>query len=189
MSTDSSSSSPDKLEESYKMVLKCTRQLEIATKGILGRKNSTELFVTSDQRAYMNEIASADPILLGDVVRQFINNLNETTSKNFLQLREIFIEELIKAYIDLPGFSDQDEEWECPLGQTDKNFLSSPSASLSNFENPWITKSNSTTNMPEEYKKYIEGKSFLDRYEIIRILRPFGPIEPTNSLLNKIKTR
>ena len=141
----------------------------------------------------MNEIASADPNLLDDIVRQFIinNNLNEPNSKNILQLREIFIGELIKVYINLPGFSDEDEEWEYSLNQIDENFLSSPLASSPKSsvttENPWIAKDYSSTNMPEDYKKYIEGKTFLDRYEIIRILRPFGPIQPTNSLWNKIK--
>ena len=55
-------------------MLKCTRRLEKATKNINGRINSNELFVTSDQRFYMNEIARVDPNLLDDIVRQLITN-------------------------------------------------------------------------------------------------------------------
>src|SRR5436305_7014263 len=108
MSIDFSLSSLDEPEESHKIVLKYTRRLEKATKNIPGRINSSELFVTSDQRSYMNEIASVDPNLLDDTVRQFIinNKLSEINSKNILQLRETFIEELIKVYVNLPGFSD-----------------------------------------------------------------------------------
>jgi hypothetical protein len=190
MSIDTSLSSFDELEDSHKIVLKYTRRLEKATKNIHGRINSNELFVTSEQRFYMNEIARADPNLLDDIVSQLIKNnkLNETASKNIIQLREIFMEELLKVYVNLP-FSDEDEEWEYSLSQVDKNFPSSSIASISEtpIENPWITKNHSSTKMPGEYEKYIEGKAFLDKFEIIRILKPFGPIEPTNNFWNNIR--
>jgi hypothetical protein len=195
MSTDSSLSPLNEPEEIHKVVLKYVRRLEKATKNIPGRINSSELFVTSDQRSYMNEIANVDPNLLDDIVRQFIvnNKLSETNSKDILQLREIFVGELIKVYVNLPGFSDDDEEWEYSLNQIDGNFLSSSLKSSPKrpiiIENPWIAKNYSSTIMPEEYKKYVKGKTFLDRYEIVRILKPFGPIEPTNSFWNKIKIK
>ncbi|POG62303.1 hypothetical protein GLOIN_2v1697445 [Rhizophagus irregularis DAOM 181602=DAOM 197198] len=43
--------------------------------------------------------------------------------------------------------------------------------------------------MPEEFEQYVEGIAFLDRYEIVRILKPFGPIEPTRSLWDQIKIK
>ncbi|CAG8619159.1 7239_t:CDS:2 [Funneliformis mosseae] len=145
----------------------------------------------------MNEIAKADPDLLDVTVRRFIthNKINET-SKNIIQLRELFTEELIRVSVNIPGYSDEDEEWESSLNQADETFLpspSSPSLSLSRasstFEDPWITQNHSTTKMPEEFEHYVEGIPFLDRHEIIRILKPFGPIEPSYSLWNKIQVR
>ncbi|GBC02694.1 hypothetical protein RclHR1_04760009 [Rhizophagus clarus] len=191
MSIDTSLSSLDELEDSHKIVLKkCMRSLEKATKNVHGRISSSELFVTSEQRFYMTEIARADPNLLDDIVSQLIKNnkLNETTSKDITQLRVIFMEELLKVYANLP-FSDEDEEWEYSLSQIDKSFPSSPLASISKspIEDPWITKNYLSTKMPREYEKYVEGKSFLDKFEIIRILKPFGPIEPTKNLWNNIK--
>ncbi|PKY14080.1 hypothetical protein GLOIN_2v1581910 [Rhizophagus irregularis DAOM 181602=DAOM 197198] len=98
------------------------------------------------------------------------------------------MEELVKAYANL-SFSDEDEEWECSLSQISKNLPSSPLASISKspIENPWITKNHLSTKMPGEYENYVEGKTFLDKFEIIRILKPFGPIEPTNNLWNNIR--
>ncbi len=198
MSNDSSLSSLNSLgepEDVHKIVLTYARRLEKVTKCVPGRINSNEIFVTNDQRIYMNEIARVDRDLLDETVRRFIinNKLNES-SKTISQLREIFMEELIRVYVNIPGYSDEDEEWECSLSQADEKFLSSPSlSSLSRtsptFENPWITQDHTTTKMQEEFEQYIEGKIFLDRYEIIRILKPFGPIEPTSSLWNQIKIR
>src|ERR1043165_9470240 len=146
--------------ESHKIVLSYIRRLQKFTmNNILG---SSELFVTSEQRVCMNEIAKVDPNLLDETVRQFIinNKVNENdTLKNISQLREIFMEDLTKAYINLPGDDNEDEEWEYSLGQNDDIFLSSPLASSkssiaysssSTINNPWITQNYSTTKMPEE---------------------------------------
>ncbi|RIA95241.1 RNA dependent RNA polymerase-domain-containing protein [Glomus cerebriforme] len=191
MSFDTSLSSFDELDDSHKIVLKYTRRLEKATKNVQGRMNSNELFVTSDHRVYMNELARVDPNLLDDIVRQLIINYNKINepSKNISQLRETFMVELMKAYGNLPGLFDDDEDWEISLSQFDKKFSSSLSVSSSPFqiENPWTTKNLSPTKMPEEYENYVEGKAFLDIYEIIRILKPFGPIGPTKNLWEKIK--
>ncbi|CAI2192044.1 20001_t:CDS:2, partial [Funneliformis geosporum] len=100
-----------------------------------------------------------DPSLLDVTIRRFImqNKINET-SKNIIQLREILTEELIRVTVNIPGYSDEDEEWECSLSQA-------------------------------EFEQYVKGIAFLDRHEIIRILKPFGPIEPSYILWNKIQVR
>ncbi|CAB5364979.1 unnamed protein product [Rhizophagus irregularis] len=74
-----------------------------------------ELFVTSEQRFCMNEIAKADKNLLDKTVRQFIikNKLNENgTFKNISKLRDIFSEDLTKVFAHLPEDNNEDEEWE-----------------------------------------------------------------------------
>ncbi|CAI2188642.1 7158_t:CDS:2, partial [Funneliformis geosporum] len=118
-------------------------------------------------------IATVDPDLLDSTVRRFTieNKLKETMpSKNISELREIFMEVLIKVSVNLPGHSDEDEEWESSL-------------------NPWVTRNRASTKMPEDYEKYVDGIAFLDRFEIVRILKPFGPVEPTDNLWNKIKIK
>ncbi|RIA86457.1 RNA dependent RNA polymerase-domain-containing protein [Glomus cerebriforme] len=197
MNINSSISSINSLNEpgdSHKVVLPYIRRLQKFTMNDIPGCN--ELFVTSDQRICMNEIAKVDSNLLDKTVRQFIvnNKLNENeTLKNISQLREIFMEELTKVYVNLPG-DNNDEEWEYSLNQSDES-SSLPSSSKSSIifsstiENPWITQYRSTTKMPEEYEQYVEGIAFLDRYEIVRILKPFGPIEPTNRLWNQIKIK
>ncbi|CAB4394958.1 unnamed protein product [Rhizophagus irregularis] len=77
-----------------------------------------ELFVTSEQRFCMNEIAKADKNLLDKTVRQFIikNKLNENgTFKNISKLRDIFSEDLTKVFAHLPEDNNEDEEWEYSL--------------------------------------------------------------------------
>ena len=73
-----------------------------------------EMFATSEQRTCMNKIARVDPALLDETVCQFIfkNNLTDkTTPKGLSQLREILTQELTKAYVNLPGDDNEDEEW------------------------------------------------------------------------------
>jgi hypothetical protein len=144
-----------------------------------------ELFVTSEQRFCMNETAKADKNLLDKTVRQFIikNKLNENgTFKNISKLRDIFSEDLTKVFAHLPEDNNEDEEWEYSFSQNGE----SSSLASSIIGNPWITQDYSTTKMPEEFEQYVEGIAFLDRYEIVRILKPFGPIEPTRSLWDQI---
>src|SRR5688572_3074483 len=138
----------------------------------------------------MNEIARIDPKLLDTTVRQFIiENKPMEKEKNISNLREIFTEYLTNICVNLPGNSDEDEEWELSLSQNNDTYYSSPLLASSSIkaktsypktEKPWITKNHTSTKMPEEYEKYVEGIAFLNRYEIVRILRPFGPIEPTS---------
>jgi hypothetical protein len=182
------------LNEPHKIVLTYTRRLEKATKNIPGRINSDELFVTSDQRFYMNEIAKIDPNLLDTTIRQFILENKSTEKVNISNLREIFMERL---KVNLSGHSDEYEDWERSLSQNKETysspFLSSSSTkaktSCPEIENPWVTKNNTSTKMPEEYEKYVEEIAFLGRYEIVRNLEPFGPIEPTSGLWNQFKIK
>ncbi|PKC08489.1 hypothetical protein RhiirA5_399269 [Rhizophagus irregularis] len=97
-----------------------------------------ELFVTSEQRFCMNEIAKADKNLLDKTVRQFIikNKLNENgTFKNISKLRDIFSEDLTKVFAHLPEDNNEDEEWEYSFSQNGE----SSSLASSIIGNPWIT--------------------------------------------------
>src|SRR5436305_1344254 len=99
--------------DSHKIVLPYIRRLQKFSMNNIPDHN--ELFVTSEQRVCMNEIAKVDPNLLDETVRKFIinNKLNENgTLRNISQLREIFMEELTKAYVNLPEDNNEDEEWE-----------------------------------------------------------------------------
>ncbi|RIA96761.1 RNA dependent RNA polymerase-domain-containing protein [Glomus cerebriforme] len=186
----------------YKFILTSSRRLEAATKSFSGRTNPKEIFVTSDQRHYMYEIVKTDPELLENTIRQFIRDVKSTENNvtNIAKLRDIFTEILIGAYVNSSGYSDEDEEW---LSQSDSYYspLSSPISSSSKsssrqpkiqpkieprVENIWITKTNYSTKIPRDYENYLEGITFLGKYEIIRLLKPFGPIEPTNMLWNQI---
>src|SRR6266498_1146334 len=160
----------------HKIVLTYIRRLEKFTRNIPGR-NPNELFVTSDQRSYMNEIAKVDPVLLDSTVRRFIieNKLTEKTpSRNIPELREILMEDLTRVSVLLPGHSDEDEEWESSLDNTclstssksSKSSKSSESSAPSaaqkltltswpTIENPWVTQTRVSTKMPEEYEKYV----------------------------------
>ncbi|CAG8543731.1 4237_t:CDS:1 [Funneliformis caledonium] len=210
MNINSTISSLNEPGDIHKTVSTYIRRLEKITKHIPGRINLDEVFVTRDHRNFMTEIATVDPDLLDSTVRRFTveNKLKETMpSKNIPELREMFMEELIKVSVNLPGHSDEDEEWESSLGQNDDTYLVSSISSLSmsskssikapnpsslwpKFEDPWVvTRNRLSTKMPEEYEKYVDGIAFLDRYEIVRILNPFGPIEPTDKLWNKIKIK
>src|ERR1044071_8803328 len=111
MSINSSINSISEPGDSHKIVLPYIRRLQKFTMNNI----PNEVFVTSDQRICMNEIAKVDKNLLDETVRQFIinNKLNENeTLKNISQLREIFTEELTKVYVNLPGDNNEDEEWE-----------------------------------------------------------------------------
>jgi hypothetical protein len=189
MNVNSSLFSMNSLSEtgdSHKVVLPYIRRLQKFTMNNIPGCN--ELFVTSEQRFCMNEIAKVDTNLLDKTVRQFIinNKLNEKgTLKNISKLREIFSEDLTKVFAHLPEDNNEDEEWEYSLSQNGE----SSSLASSTIGNPWITQNCSTTKMPEEFEQYVEGIAFLDRYEIVRILKPFGPIEPTRSLWDQIKIK
>ncbi|GES84689.1 RNA-dependent RNA polymerase RdRP [Rhizophagus clarus] len=177
--------SPSEVSESHKIVLPYIRRLQKFTMNDIPGCN--ELFVTSDQRFCMNEIAKVDRKLLDMTVRQFIvkNKLNENgTIKDISKLREMLTEDLTKVFTHLPE-DDNDEEWEFSLSQNGESSSLAPLI----IENPWITRNHSTTKMPEEFEQYVEGIAFLDRYEIVRILKPFGPIEPTRSLWDQIKIK
>ncbi|CAB4401014.1 unnamed protein product [Rhizophagus irregularis] len=186
MNVNSSLFSMNESGDTHKIVLPYIRRLQKFTMNNIPGCN--ELFVTSEQRFCMNEIAKADKNLLDKTVRQFIikNKLNEHgTFKNISKLRDIFSEDLTKVFAHLPEDNNEDEEWEYSFSQNGE----SSSLASSIIGNPWITQDYSTTKMPEEFEQYVEGIAFLDRYEIVRILKPFGPIEPTRSLWDQIKIK
>lgn len=191
----------------HKAVLSSIRRLNNATRNFPGRVNPDDVFVTNDQRYYMYEIVKTDPESLNNTIRQFIHFINDiklTEKINISQLHEIFTENLIRAYSNLPGCSDDDDEW---LNQKSGTFLpstptfSSPKSLTSpksnnlltsrpkiepKIESPWVTQYYTPTELPKEYKNYIGGIAFLGTYEITRILKPFGPIEPTSRFWNQI---
>src|SRR5207247_5004633 len=125
-----------------------------------------DLFVKSEQRIYMIEIARADPKLLDTTVFHFIQENKQTENlKNISNLRETFTEKLIKICTSLPG--DEDEEWEHLLSQNSGiHSLPPPSTittttttsaneqdsltswtKITKIENPWVTKSLISTKM------------------------------------------
>ncbi|CAB4380254.1 unnamed protein product [Rhizophagus irregularis] len=191
----------------HKAILSSIKRLNNATKNFPGRINPDDVFVTNDQRYYMYEIVKTDPESLNNTIRQFIHFINDIKSTgeiNISQLHEMFTENLIRAYSNLPGGSDDDDEW---LSQNSGTFLPSPpilssQKSLTSpksknlltsrpkiepkIENPWVTQYYTSTELPKEYKNYIGGITFLGTYEITRILKPFGPIEPSGKFWNKI---
>ncbi|CAB4445584.1 unnamed protein product [Rhizophagus irregularis] len=191
----------------HKAILSSIRRLNNATKNFPGRINPDDVFVTNDQRYYMYEIVKTDPESLNNTIRQFIHFINDiklTGEINISQLHEMFTENLIRAYSNLPGGSDDDDEW---LSQNSGTFLPSPpifssQKSLTSpksknlltsrpkiepkIENPWVTQYYTSTELPKEYKNYIGGITFLGTYEITRILKPFGPIEPSGNFWNQI---
>jgi hypothetical protein len=186
----------------HRTILLSLRRLNNATLNFPGRVSPDDVFGTNDIRSYMHEIVKIDPESLNITIRQFIQFINEvlTTEKiDISQLREIFTERLIRTFTNLPGCSDDDDEW---LNKNSETFPPSPLTFSSpkskdllltsrpkvepEIENPWVTKYNTSTEMPKEYKNYIGGITFLGIYEITRILKPFGPIEPTNKFWTQI---
>ncbi|GET03785.1 RNA-dependent RNA polymerase RdRP [Rhizophagus clarus] len=75
-----------------------------------------------------------------------------------------------------------------------KNLLTSCPKIEPKVETPWVAKcytstemsKYTSTEMPKEYKSYVGGITFLGIYEITRILKPFGPIEPTSAFWTQI---
>ncbi|CAG8486086.1 13895_t:CDS:2 [Dentiscutata heterogama] len=163
-----------------------------------------EPFITLSHEFYMEELAFKDVKCLDDLINEFFEKSMHSgisMDKNvFRQLQMDFEQVLHQQY----SKSETTDEFSlCEI--TDENDLSnnvfSNNVFSKNVEVPvnlisnnfinnsvWIPKGtkNCSTKIPYEYENYLNGFPFLVRYEVVRLFKPFGPINYSINILNKL---
>ncbi|RHZ72831.1 hypothetical protein Glove_238g13 [Diversispora epigaea] len=147
-----------------------------------------EIFATSVIKTYLEKIAYIDINALDEVINEFATacldldidnfpNNNPNALINFLQ------NQLENVLFNKWMILSETEDWMDNQDIDDDNMDTMMSVIPTEQPmNPWIPFASpySLTDLPEEYEYHIKNLPFLIQYEIVRLLKPFGPIEPSD---------
>ncbi|CAG8674400.1 30903_t:CDS:1 [Gigaspora margarita] len=162
-----------------------------------------ESFITSFHEFYMEELAYKNVKCLDDLINEFFKKSMPPgifiDKSVFERLQKNFKEELHQKYTSL--FETFDENYENLNDDLYDNVFSNNAFSmnveipvnfvdhsLTDLNSVWIPKGkkNCSTKIPYEYKSYLFNYPFLVWYEVVRLFQPFGPINYSINILNKL---